>query len=68
MATYTRNQRRRKLLIEQRLMGLGLIAISVLIYVLALTGTTIEDRDGTALLFTLPLGLLLLFSKKIWIV
>lgn len=68
MATYTRNQRRRKLFIEQKLMGLGLIAISVFLIWFASLGQTIEDQDCTAVLLTLPLGLVLLFSKKIWIV
>ncbi len=68
MATYTRNQRRRKMLIEQKLMGLALIAISILIFILASTGKTFEDRDCTAIFITMPLGLLLLFSKKILIV
>lgn len=68
MATYTRNQRRRKMLIEQRLMGAGLIVISILIFIFASTGKTFEDRDCTAIFITLPLGLLLLLSKKILIV
>lgn len=68
MPAKTRNQRRRKLLIEQRLMGIGLIAISVLIYVIASGGSTVADSDCTAVFITFPLGLLLLFSKKVMIV
>ena len=62
-----RDQRRRKF-IEQKLMGLGIIAISVVLICIASTGTTVEERDVTAVLLTLPLGLLMLFSKEIIIV
>lgn len=63
-----RNQYRRKMLIKQRLMGLGLIAISAAIVWIASTGTTVEERDCTAILLTLPMGLAMLFSKSILIV
>lgn len=68
MATYTRNQRRRKLFIRQRLMGLGLIAISVFLICFAFVGQTMKEHDCTAILLTFPLGLVLLFGKKNWIV
>lgn len=68
MASYTRNQLRCRMMIQQRFMGLGLILISGFILWLASAGTTPVDRDCTVIFFTLPLGLWLLFSRKILIV
>ncbi|OUN25959.1 hypothetical protein B5G37_01655 [Pseudoflavonifractor sp. An85] len=53
----------RRLYIQQRAMGLCLLAISSLMLWLASSGTTPEQRDATALLFTIPLGLYLLTTK-----
>ena len=64
----TRNQRRRKLFIGQKLMGLCLLAISAVLVWMALGGVTVEERDITAVLLFLPLGLYLIFSKQILIV
>ena len=60
-----KNQRRRRLFIKQRLMGLGLIAVSAIGVWVCARGVTIEERDCTFLLFTLPVGLALLFSKNL---
>lgn len=49
---------------EQKLIGLALIAISIIVILMTCNGTTIEDRDGTAVLLFAPLGLYLLFGKK----
>ena len=68
MASYTRNQLRRRMLIQQRFMGLSLILISGFVIWFASAGTTPVDRDCTAIFFPLPLGLWLLFSRKILIV
>lgn len=68
MASYTRNQLRRKMMMQQRFMGLAMILISGIVLWLASTGTNPVDQDCTAIFFTLPLGLWLLFSKKILIV
>lgn len=68
MATYTRNQRRQKLMAQQRIMGLVMILITGLVLWLASTGVTPEDQDCTAIFITLPLGLWFLFSRKILIV
>lgn len=62
-----RNQRRRKF-IKQKLMGLGMIIISIVILCIAANGTTVEERGATAILLTLPMGLTMLFSKTIIIV
>lgn len=61
----TRRQLYRRKLIIQKLYGLGFIAISVMILLLASTGISFEDRDATAVLFTAPLGIYLLFTRKI---
>lgn len=49
---------------KQRLMGLALVVISVLMLLLASTGETLEDRDATAVLLTLPLGVYMMVTKQ----
>jgi len=49
---------------KQRLMGLTLVVISVLMLLLASTGETLEDRDATAVLLTLPLGVYMMVTKQ----
>ena len=44
-------------------MGVALLVVSAVIWLLASTGETVEERDGTALLITFPLGIYLLVSK-----
>lgn len=58
-AQMTRNERRyyRKKIIEQRLMGLGVLACCALVLWMCSTGVTVEDRDGTAVVLLAPLGL-----------
>lgn len=53
-----------KKMTKQRLMGLALVAISAAILWLASTGETVEDRDATAVLITLPLGIYALVTKE----
>lgn len=48
---------------KQRLMGLAMLGITVLILLIARSGRTPEDRDATAVLLTGPLGLYMLLSK-----
>jgi hypothetical protein len=60
----TRNQRKRKLLIEQRLMGLVMIVITAVFVWMCASA----NEDCTAALLTGPIGLIMLFSKKVWIV
>ena len=47
---------------KQRLMGVGLVAISWLVLLLACTGESPEDQDATAALLVLPLGLYMVYS------
>ena len=49
---------------KQRYTGIALVAISWLILLLALTGTTPVDQDATAAVLTLPLGLYMLFTDQ----
>lgn len=63
--TKTRDQIRRKLLIKQKVMGITLIALTVLIFYLASTGVSVGDRDVSAALLTGPMGLGLLLSNKV---
>lgn len=60
----TRNQRRRKV-VEQKLMGIALIVICALMFWLASTGITPEEKDCTAVLLIAPIGFYMLFSKQI---
>lgn len=68
MSSYSRKQaikvRRKKMLI-QKLMGVCLLAISILLFLIALQGQTFEDRDCTALFLTVPLSLCLILSRSI---
>lgn len=66
--SYTRGQLRRRKLIQQRLMGLAMVAISIFIVVMACHAKTPEDSDCTAVFLTAPLGLYMLFSRKVIIV
>ena len=59
----TRNQRRRRLFIQQKLMGLAMIVLTVLFVWLCST----NNEDCAAALLTGPLGLVMLFSKDIMI-
>lgn len=59
----TRNQRRRSLLIQQKLIGIAIITITVLFVWLCSTA----NEDCAAALLTGPLGLVMLFSKDIMI-
>lgn len=49
----------------QKIFGLVLLVISIGVIILASTGKTPEDKDATAILFTVPIGLYLLFTKEI---
>lgn len=60
----TRNEKRRRKLLEQKLMGFAMLIVSTL-FLWMVWGT---GEDAGALLVIVPLGLLLLFSKEIMIV
>lgn len=49
---------------KQRLTGLALVVISVLMLLLASNGETLEERDATAVLLTLPLGVYMMVTKQ----
>lgn len=57
-----RNQRK---MIKQKLMGLGVLACCALALWLCSTGVTLEDRDATAVVLLVPLGLYIVFSREI---
>ena len=42
-----------------------MLIISAIIFALAVTGTTTESHDATAMLITLPLGIWLICTKEI---
>lgn len=49
---------------KQRLMGLALVVTSVLLLFMASTGETLEERDATAVLIILPLGMYMMVTKN----
>lgn len=63
----TRDPILRKKLIQQKAMGLALIALAVLLCYIASTGVSIEDRDITPVILFAPMGLWLLFTNKVHI-
>ena len=50
---------------EQRWMGLVMVVISWLLLTIAAGGETLEERDATAVLLTLPLGLYMMFGETL---
>lgn len=50
---------------EQKLMGLAMLIICVIVLWLCSTGTMPEDQDATAVVMLAPLALWLIFSKEI---
>lgn len=69
--TYEERRRRsqeemlRKQRLTQKLIGIMLLLISVAIFVVATSGTTLETKDGTPLIITVPLGIYLLLTHEI---
>ena len=59
-------ERKQKLFIQQ-MMGLGLLIMSFIFLVTAIKSQYPGDGDCTCLLFTVPLGLFMLFSKDVHI-
>lgn len=55
-------------MICQRLIGIGMLLLSVLIFVVASHAQVRGDLDDTPLFITVPLGLYMLFSKECCIV
>lgn len=60
-----RNQRRRNAFLKQKLMGIAILLISAGVIWLASTGVTVEERDCTAVLLTIPAGFYLLLTRHI---
>ena len=58
----------RKRWLMQKTMGVILIALSVALLVMAYGQTSLQESDIGGVFITLPLGLLCLFSKRIFIV
>ena len=52
-------------MILQKLMGLGILALCALIVWMCSNGETPEDKDGTCLVFMIPMGIALLVTNKI---
>lgn len=50
--------------IAQKCLGFILITLSIIIIYFCAKANTVEDSDATSVLFTLPLGLYLLFSRE----
>ena len=50
---------------EQKLMGIGLLLICLIVLWLCSTGAIPEDQDATTIVLLAPLGLWMLFTKEI---
>ena len=59
---------RKRKRIEQKLLGVVFLIVSLLILIVALTAKTEMDSDITFLLISVPLGFYFLFTKKIILV
>ncbi len=59
---------RSRQLFIQKLVGIGVLIICVGIILTALSGTTTADRDATPALLLAPLGLFLLFTRKVYLI
>ena len=69
-ARYARERRARKQerfikLLLQKVLGLLMLFLSLVLIYSASTGISVEDRDATAVLITIPMGLYLLFTNKV---
>lgn len=63
----TRNQIRLRKLTVQRLMGLALVLMAIVMVLLARSGATLEDCDATAAVILAPLGAWLFSSPRVLI-
>jgi hypothetical protein len=50
-------------LLGQKIVGFLFVLISIILVVKASRGVTVEERDCTAVLITLPIGFYMLFSR-----
>lgn len=57
--------RRRKRFLKQRLIGFGMIVLSLVLIWFIARGVTPEERDCSFVLFTFPVGTFLLFTKEL---
>lgn len=64
----TSKVRRSRQLFIQKLVGVGLLLLSLLIVLAALSGTNDADRDATPILLLAPLGVFLVFTKRIYLI
>lgn len=53
---------------EQRLLGAVLLAVCAVVLWMCWSGATVEDQDATAVVLLAPLGLYMLFGRRIIIV
>lgn len=67
MHTNNKSARTRKLL-HQKLLGLVLFLISLAFVLVNASNVSIADRDATAALLLIPLGLHLLFTRKVYLI
>ncbi len=60
-----KDHRRKRQFFKQRLIGLGMIILSMVLIWFIARGVTPEDRDCSFVLFTFPVGVFLLFTKEL---
>lgn len=56
-------KRLRRKMFYQRMCGVLLLLLAVVLVLVAMTGTTVEDRDAGAVLLCIPSGIYLLTTK-----
>ena len=54
-----------KKMLEQKLMGIGMILVSLVVIYMAATAIVPGDSDATAAVIFLPIGLYLMLSRKV---
>lgn len=55
--------KRRRRMIKQRLMGVGIVLLCIVMVKFAMTGMTPEDRDVSFVVLLLPLGVYMTFTR-----
>lgn len=53
---------------QQKMMGIGMLIITLVIFMMAASATNFVDQDVTAALITGPMGIWMLLSKEVLLV
>ena len=58
-----RRLERRRRMIKQKLMGIGIVLLCIVMVKFAMTGMTPEDKDVSFAVLLLPLGIYMIFTR-----